>query len=165
MKKRILIIILSLATFLGSALYVAAAPSGGPGNGRCDGCCDGPRAGKEGPGVRFIERMTRTLELTEAQQASIKKMQAAEQEKIAALHEKKQENRQQLRQAEGVKPFDENAVRSLAEERGAIEAELTVARARMHSQIAALLTPEQQELAGKLRHEPGEKRKGGRRCR
>ncbi|PKN12484.1 MAG: hypothetical protein CVU69_06790 [Deltaproteobacteria bacterium HGW-Deltaproteobacteria-4] len=163
MKKRILIVTLSLLTLLGSALYVAASPSGGPCGGPCDGRCDAPGTGKERAGGHFLERMTKILDLTEAQQASIKKVQAAEQEKTAALHEKKREIRQQLRQAEGAKPFDENAVRVLAEQSGAIETELTIVRARRHSQIDALLTPEQRNLAAKLRPEPGEKRKGGRR--
>lgn len=160
MKRRILIVTLSLVTLLSSALYVAASPPGGPCNGPCDGHCDGPGDGKEQLGGRFLERMTKILDLTEAQQASIKKVLAAEQEKTAALHEKKQENRQQLRSAEEAKPFDENAIRVLAEQRGAIEAELTIARARAHSQIDALLTPEQRELAAKLRPAPGERHKG-----
>ena len=159
MKRRILIVILSLTTLLGSALYAAAGPCGGP----CEGDCDSPRAGKEHSGDRFLARMTKILNLSEAQQVSIKKVQAAEEEKIASLYEKKRENRQQLRQAETVKPFDESAIRVLAEQRGAIEAELTIVRARMHSQIDTLLTPEQREIAAKLRPEPGEKRKGGRR--
>ena len=160
MKRRILIVILSLTTLLGSALYVAASPPGEPCGGPCNGNCDSPRAGKEHSGGRFLERMTKILDLSEMQQASIKKVLATEQEKTAALHEKKRENRQQLRQAETTKPFDENAVRILAEQRGAIETELTIARARAHSQIDALLTPEQRELAAKLRSERGEKHKG-----
>lgn len=159
MKRRVLIVTLSLVTLLGSALYVAAAPPDEPCNGPCDGPCDG----KERPGGHFLERMTRILDLTEAQQASIKKVQAAEREKTAALHEEKRENRQQLRQAEAAKPFDENAVRILAEKGGAIETELTIARARERSQIDAILTPEQRALAAKLRPEPGKERKGGRR--
>ena len=160
MKRRILIVTLSLVTLLGSALYVAAAPSDGPCHGPCDGHCDGPGAGKEQHEGRFLERMTRILDLSAAQQASIKQVQAAEEEKIAALREKKQANRQELRQAEAAKPFDENALRLLAEQRGALEAELTIVRARMHSQIDALLTAEQRELAAKLRSERGEKHKG-----
>ena len=159
MKRRILIVTLSLITLLGSALYVAAAPPGGPCGGPCDGNCDGPD-GKEHPGGRFLERMTKILDLSAAQQVSIKQVLAAEQEKTATLHEKKRENRQQLRQAETAQPFDKNAIRLLAEQQGAIEAELTIARARAHSQIDALLTPAQRELAAKLRPEPGEKHKG-----
>lgn len=159
MKKRILIVILSLAALFGSAVYVAASP-GEPCGGPCAGHCDGPRDRNEEHGGRFLERMTKILALTEAQQASIKQVQAAEEEKIAALREKKQKIRQQLRQAETVKPFDESVVRTLAEQRGAIEAELTIVRARIHSQIDALLTPEQREIAAKLRSERGEKHKG-----
>ena len=160
MKKRILIVTLSLVTLLGSVLLVAAAPPAGPCGGPCNGDCNGPGDREEQPGGRFLERMTKVLDLSEAQQASIKKVLAAEQEKTAALHEKKREIRQQLRQAETVKPFDENAIRVLAEQQGAIETELTIARARAHSQIDALLTPEQRELAAKLRSERGEKHKG-----
>ncbi len=163
MKKSILIATFSLVTLFGSALYVAAAPPGGPCDGPCNGRCDGPRDGKGQHGGRFLERMSKILDLTEAQQAGIKQVQAAEQEKTAALHEKNREIRQQLRQVEETKPFDENAVRVLAGQRGAIETELTIARARTHNQIDAILTTEQRELAAKLRPEPGEKRKGGRR--
>ena len=160
MKRRILIVTLSLATLLGSALYVAASSSDEPCHGPCAGDCDGPRDGKEQPGGRFLERLTKILDLSAAQQASIKQVQAAEEEKIAALREKKQANRQQLRQAEAAQPFDENAIRVLAEQRGALEAELTIVSARMHSQIDALLTAEQREIAAKLRSERGEKHKG-----
>jgi protein CpxP len=159
MKRRILIVTLSLITLLGSALYVVAA-SGGPCGGPCDGNCDGPRAGEKHAGGHFLERMTKILALTDAQQASIKKVQAVEEEKTTALHEKRREIDQQLRQAETVKPFDENTVRLLAEQRGAIEVELTIVRARMHNQIDALLTPEQREIAAKLRSERSEKQPG-----
>ncbi|MBE0503268.1 MAG: hypothetical protein IBX46_03980 [Desulfuromonadales bacterium] len=65
-----------------------------------------------------------------------------------------------MRLAETAKPFDENAVRALAEQRGALAAELTIIRARMHSQIDALLTLEQREIPTKIRSERGEKHKG-----
>ncbi|MDO9080537.1 MAG: Spy/CpxP family protein refolding chaperone [Desulfuromonadales bacterium] len=161
MKNFILIVTLSLITLLGSALYVAAAPSGAPCGGPCDGRCATPGDGKVHAGGHFLERMTRILDLSEAQQASIKQVQAAEQEKTAALHEKKRELRQQLRQVETANALDENAVRVLSEQRGAIETELSISRARTHNQIDALLTPEQRQLAAKLRPEAGEKRKGG----
>lgn len=157
--KRLMLITLALATLCTSNLYAG----GRPGNEPCDGPCNKPACEPREGGGHFLERMSRILDLSPAQQESIAVVQAAEQEKSAALHDKKEEIRRQLRQAESAQPFDENAVKALAEERGAIEAELTLIRARTHSQINALLTPEQRELAAKLRPEPGEKHKGGRR--
>jgi len=168
MKKPILIVSLAFLTLLGATLYAAAAPPGGPCGGPC-GEQAGGESGDGGPGDRepadgpFLQRMTKVLDLTEAQQASIKKVHAAEREKTATLREKKRENREALRRAEETQPFDENAVRALAEQRGALETELTIARARTRNQIDAILTPAQRELAAKLRPEPGEGRKGGHR--
>jgi protein CpxP len=111
------------------------------------------------PDGPFLQRMTKVLDLTDAQQASIKKIQVTERGKTATLREQRRANREALRRAEEAQPFDENAVRTLAEQRGALETELTVARAWTRNQIDAILTPEQRELAAKLRPEPGEGRK------
>lgn len=159
MKRPVVIVILILITLLATTIYVAAAPSGGPcggpGNGLC-GCAPGNAAGDDSP---YLQRMTKVLDLTDAQQASIKKIHAAERETTAALRAKKRENREALRQAEVAQPFDESAVRALAEQRGNLETELTIAKARVRNQVDAILTPEQRELAAKLRPEPGEGRK------
>ncbi|OGR33165.1 MAG: hypothetical protein A2005_10740 [Desulfuromonadales bacterium GWC2_61_20] len=166
MKKSIFISTLALLTLLAATLYAVAAPPGGPCGGPCGGQA-GFAAGDGGPDCQepsdgpMLGRMAKVLDLTEAQQASIKKIQTTEREKIAPLREKKRANREALRQAETASPFDESAVRTLAEERGALETELTIARARTHSQIDAILTPAQRDLAAKLRPEPGEGRKGG----
>ena len=47
--------------------------------------------------------------------------------------------------------FDEKAIRSIAEEQAKLQVELAVAKARMHSKIHTIMTPEQQELSKKLR--------------
>jgi len=159
MKQPVVIATLILITLLATTLYVAAAPPGGPcggpGSGPC-GCATDNETSNDGP---YLQRMTKVLDLTEAQQASIKKIHAAERETTAALRAKKRENREALRRAEVAQPFDESTVRALAEQRGNLETELTVAKARVHNQIEAILTPEQRELAAKLRPEPGEGRK------
>lgn len=49
--------------------------------------------------------------------------------------------------------FDGAAVRALATRQNAARVELIVSRARVKSQIYALLTPEQRELAQKIRAE------------
>jgi Spy/CpxP family protein refolding chaperone len=95
--------------------------------------------------------MTKVLGLSDAQQTQIKAVFAAEREKSAPLMEKLAAYRQQLHDAAQAATFDEAAVRAIATNLAQAEIELTVARARAHNQINALLTTEQRALAEKLR--------------
>lgn len=103
-----------------------------------------------GPGKR-IDRMAKKLGLTEAQQEQVKAILTSEREKAAPLRQQLAENREKIRQAIEAEPFDEAAVRTLAESKNQTRVELDVSRARAKSRIFALLTPEQRELAKKLR--------------
>ena len=47
--------------------------------------------------------------------------------------------------------FDEKAIRAIAAEKAEIQVEIAVVKARMHSSVLAIMTPEQQEIAQKLR--------------
>ena len=135
---------LTIATIAGAVLLTASAvvfsqrPDGGfqgppPGGGGFRGP-GGPRDGL-GP-------LGRDLNLTEEQKAQIKKIQDSFRESDKALHE-------QMRALMGNQPdpasteFNEAAVRSAAEARAKIQVELEVSRAKMMSQVAAVLTDEQ----------------------
>ncbi|HSM00419.1 MAG TPA: Spy/CpxP family protein refolding chaperone, partial [Candidatus Limnocylindria bacterium] len=102
-----------------------------------------------GPGKR-IDRMAKKLNLTEAQKEQVKAILASERDKAEPLRQQLAENRENLRKAIEAEPFKEATVRALAQSQNEARVELVVSRARAKSQIYALLTPEQRELAKKL---------------
>lgn len=88
-------------------------------------------------------RMTCQLSLSAEQQTKIRAILVKENESIGPLMKRLAEFRKQLRLAEESSTFDEAAFRSIATRNAQAEVELDVSRARMHSRINALLTPEQ----------------------
>ena len=101
---------------------------------------DGFRGGR-GPGDG-LGPFGRDLNLTEEQKAQIKKIQDSFRESDKALFDQMKT----LRQSEPDPmsgPFDEATVRAAAEAKGQIQIELEVSRAKMMSQIVAVLTSEQ----------------------
>lgn len=68
------------------------------------------------------------------------------------LREKMRDYSDKMREVTDSGNFDEAAIRALAEEKARIQVELSVAKAKMHSEMHAVMTPEQQELATKLRN-------------
>lgn len=113
-----------------------------------EGGFHGRHRGKD-PGKR-IDRMAKKLNLTEAQKEQIKAIFASERDKAEPLRKKLAETRENLRKAIEAEPFNEATVRALAESQNETRVELVVSRARAKSQVYALLTPEQRELAKKL---------------
>ena len=61
------------------------------------------------------------------------------------------DNRRQIREATRGASLDEAAVRALAARQGELMTEMILARARTRQQVNAVLTPEQRELAAKIR--------------
>ncbi len=102
-----------------------------------------------GPGNRAA-RLSKALNLTEAQQEQVKAILESERETTAPLRQQLAETREKIREATLAQPFDESTVRALMEDQGKTRVELALSRARTKSRIYALLTPEQRESAGKL---------------
>jgi protein CpxP len=113
--------------------------------------CDGDKRG--GMGGKHFEKMAQALSLTAEQKAQIEAVRAGENEKIAPLRQQMRETREELRQISQAVPFDEAAVGALATRQAETQAQLLVAQARLHSQITAILTPEQRELRDTLRQQ------------
>src|SRR3982750_2522822 len=145
---------LSAATLLAAALLLMMAVVGfsqGPGGrpGPPDGGFRGG-PGRGGPPRDGLGPLARDLNLTDDQKAQIKKITASFEESTKALHD-------QLRTLPESGPdplsgaaFDEAAVRAAAQARAGVEVDLEVARARMMSQIFAVLTDAQKaQLAAK----------------
>lgn len=158
MKKQILTLsILTVFVLAGSIYAVQADPLAGrmlndrPGIGMRDG---------KGGG-RYLAKMARVLDLTEDQQSRIRAIVDEERTKTAPLRQQMMEYRDQLRQLMQADTLDETAVRTLAEQKAAVGTELTLSRARTQNHILAQLTPEQRELAEKIRPLMREGRRGG----
>lgn len=95
-----------------------------------------------GPGRDGLGPIARDLNLSDEQKAQIQKITESFRENTTALQD-------QLRTLHDSEPdpltsgFDEAAVRAAADARAKVEVELSVARAKMLSQIGAVLTSEQ----------------------
>ena len=124
------------------------------------------RGFRGGPGPRGgLGPLARDLNLSDEQKAQIQQITDSFEESTKGL-------REQLRSLHGSEPdpvsgtFDEAAVRAAAQARANVQVELEVARARMMSQIYAVLTPEQKaQLAAKRqqfeqRRQEGDARRG-----
>ncbi|PKN16172.1 MAG: hypothetical protein CVU66_02005 [Deltaproteobacteria bacterium HGW-Deltaproteobacteria-23] len=111
--------------------------------------CQKGEQGKGGDG--FLQKMTKDLKLTAAQQEQVKVIIAADREKGAPLMEKIEEKRMQLFEAAKAEKFDEAAVRTLAAQKAELEVEMTVSRAKIRNNINAILTPEQRAIAESIR--------------
>lgn len=144
---------LGFALLAGTGAAVVAAREQGPmGPGGFSGR-RGP-GGPGGPGGRGgIVPGLRALELTEAQRAQVKATMDAhkatfdgQREKIAAAHKA-------LHTAVTAATFDEATVRQKAADLAAIEADGAVLRAKVYSEVWALLTPAQQAKATALQTE------------
>ena len=107
-----------------------------------------PHMGGEGFGLEhMVSLMTDYLDLTDAQQAQVKQIIVSEKPNVLPLVQQLHQSQQQLRQLETSGTFDEDKVRAAASQQAQIMTELTVEKAKIHSQIFNLLTPEQKTKA------------------
>jgi protein CpxP len=115
-------------------------------------------AATEGYGGRFgrhggmLKRMTRELNLTDAQQAQIKSIMTAEKTKIQPLRQQLRQN-QQAENASINGTFNQAQATAFAGKQSQIMNDLIVEKERAKSQIYAVLTPEQREKAQQLMQE------------
>jgi len=146
MKKGFVASVLVIMVAVSGAL-VAKAGAVGPG---APG--EPPAAAGEGRGHGgMLKMMSEVLELSDAQQSQIKEIFAAGHEAMRPYHEQVRETRKQIRELALAGTFNEARVRELAEQSSQARIELMVGKARIHSQVNAVLTPDQQKLAKKLR--------------
>jgi Spy/CpxP family protein refolding chaperone len=115
---------------------LGAAPFGGPG----------------GPGGRGFEAGFRLgqLDLSDAQRQQIRDLVTRRREENRALAQRLQQATEAQRAAITAIPVDESLVRLAAQALADVEADMAVGRARLHSDIFALLTVEQQAKAKQL---------------
>jgi Spy/CpxP family protein refolding chaperone len=90
------------------------------------------------------------LDLTDAQQAQAKDILAKEKPTVRPLMQQLAQAHQQMRQLEQAGTFDEAKVRALATQQSQTMTELIVQKARIKSELVALLTPEQKNKLAKF---------------
>ena len=118
---------------------------GGPG-GRFGGPGGFGRGGFGGPMA-----MLRQLDLTEDQRAQVKQVMDSHRAELQAIGEKLRAAHKAQQDAVTAAQFDEQAVRTKAAELATLTADAAVLHAKVHSEVFAVLTPEQQTKAAELK--------------
>lgn len=119
---------------------------------------DGPRhRGAFGRGWRHGMEF-RQLGLTAEQRAQMKSIREQHQAEFRALGEKLRAAHQAQRNAIEAVPADEATVRATSAEVATVQGEFAVLRARVHTELYQVLTPEQQAKAKELRAEREKRR-------
>lgn len=138
---------LGLALLAGSGAAIVSAreqgPAGPMGMGR-----RGP-GGPGGPGG--IVPGLRALNLTETQREQVKAVMDGHKAEFDAQFQKAAAARKALHDAVTAETFDEGGVRQKSADVAIVEADGAVLRAKVHSEVWALLTPEQRQKARDLR--------------
>lgn len=114
--------------------------------------------GPGGPPPAGGRMILHLLDLTEAQQAQIKTIQDAEDDKAEAFHEKLREAHNALKAVTASGQFNEAQVRTLAASIAQNEIELTVIRTRKDAAIYQVLTAEQRAKLDQFHAEHGARR-------
>jgi Spy/CpxP family protein refolding chaperone len=105
----------------------------------------------------MLQRMTRELNLTEAQQAQIKSILQTQRAKIKPLTQQLHQN-EQARSAVITGSFDETQARAFAGKQTQIMSDLIVEKERTKSEIYAVLTPDQRSKAQQLMQQREQRR-------
>ena len=159
MKKVAIIPILIIGTLLvaGSAF----AWPGGHNKKNCDGF-----QGYRGQGMtqeqhkdqmkNRLEKMAVILDLTEQQKGQLKTLFEKKWQDRQSMRTKMEASRETLREYKQGNTFDESEFRAMAQKHADLKTEMMVQQAKTRQQIFAVLTPEQQQKAEKLRGMRGE---------
>ena len=126
---------------------VAFAQAQGPGRRGGPGGFGGPGPG--GPGGLPLQ----ALNLTEAQQDQIKQLTQQSRQQNQNVGEQLRSAMEAQRKAVETIPVDEGLIRSTTQALVEAQTEMAIQQARLHSEIFALLTPDQQAQVRKLQAE------------
>jgi len=116
---------------------------GGPGFFGPDGFGRGPGGGAMG--------LLRGLDLSDEQRAQVRQVMDGHRDDLRAIGERVMAARRAQDAAITAGQFDEQAVRTKSAELAAVEADAAVLHAKLHSEVFALLTPDQQAKAAELK--------------
>ena len=154
--QRIAAIGLGVALATGVGLATVAAREQGPNGSRGMMGRRGPGGpgGHDGP----IALPLRDLALTDTQREQVRTTVAAHKAEFDAVRGRMHTARTALQDAVTADAFDEAGVRQKSVDMAAAEADAAVLRAKVHSEVWALLTPEQQQKARELKAQRAERR-------
>jgi Spy/CpxP family protein refolding chaperone len=109
-------------------------------------------AGRHGGGfgARMLGFYADYLDLSDAQQAQVKDILAKEKPVLRPLVQQWAQANQQMRQFEQAGAYDETRVRAIANQQSQTMTELIVQKARIKSELMAVLTAEQKDKMAKL---------------
>lgn len=132
----------------GSSAAAQPAGRGGWGPGM------GPGRGMMGPGGPLgLGIALGRLDVTDAQRQQIRTIIQSHRQEFQALAERRRTAQQALQAAVTADPLDEAAIRSASAALAEVQADAAVLRAKVHREVFAVLTPEQQAKAKALREE------------
>jgi protein CpxP len=154
----------SLAGMFGAAAVAAVMTTGFANAQTQDGAAaTAPRHERRGPGgpggpggfgrggFGGPMAMLRQLDLTDDQRAQVRQVMDSHRDELRAIGERVRAAHRAQRDAVTAAQFDEQAVRTRAAELAAAEADAAVLHAKVHSEVFAVLTPEQQAKAAELK--------------
>jgi Spy/CpxP family protein refolding chaperone len=140
-RSHVVVLTLIVVVLLGCAFALAQQPG------------FGPRGQGPGPGGLASGLMLRELNLTEAQQQQVRQLTEQLREQSRTLVDAVRKGEEARRAAVEAVPLDETRIRTAMQQLGDAQTELAILQARFHSDVYALLTPEQQQQAQKRRAE------------
>ncbi len=95
--------------------------------------------------------MLRQLDLTDDQRAQVRQVMDSHRDELRAVGERVRAAHRAQNDAVNAAQFDEQVVRTRAAELAAVQADAAVLQAKVHSEVFAVLTPEQQAKAAELK--------------
>jgi Spy/CpxP family protein refolding chaperone len=107
-----------------------------------------------------IAFLTNYLSLNEAQQAQAKEILAKEKPTLDSLAQQMKQGHEALKQLESAGTFDEAKVRAVASQQSQTMTDLIVEKARIHSQLFQILTPDQRTKMTQLMDKHGHRGMG-----
>ncbi len=145
-NKAVLLVLVS-GTLLGGYVFAEGGMRDG------DRRFGGPEFGMLEPGMD-IRRMSRELDLDDAQREQLRNIMTAAQPEIKALRDSARENR------EALKALDVNdpEVQNIATANGALATEATLLFARVRGEVEAVLTEEQRARLAELKESRGDRK-------
>jgi protein CpxP len=105
-----------------------------------------------GPGGPMMIPL-RQLNLTDVQRDQVRSIFESHRQETRTLAERARTAHQALQAAVTADTFEEGTIRARSSELSAVETELAIARARLHGEIVAVLTPDQKAQLKKLEEE------------
>jgi len=159
MKKTVLISFILVATLLSAG--AAFAWPGHHGKGSCDNSSkrDGQGMSQEQHQERMenrLEKIAVILDLTETQKKQIETLMDEKWENHQTMRTQMQAGQSELREYKQGDEFNESEFRAKAQKQADLKTEMMVQHAKTRQQLLAVLTPEQQQKAEKLRGMDGE---------